>query len=77
VTGLFKLAWGLIIGMLIVAVFVLQSEYTREVFFGSEEDLLPKAGLGYFLIGCLTDGIPILLFGLAFLIFMVRQLSLQ
>ncbi len=68
---------GLIIGLLIVAIFVLQSEYTREVFFGSEEDLLPPAGLAYFLIGCLTDGIPILLFGLAFLIFLIRQLSIQ
>ncbi len=68
---------GLIIGLIIVVVFVLQSEYTRELFFGSEEDLLPPAGLAYFLIGCLTDGIPILLFVLAFLIFLIRHLSIQ
>lgn len=68
---------GVVIGMLIVAVFVLQSEYTREVFFGAEEDLLLPEGLASFLIGCLTDGIPILLFGLAFLIFIIRQLSIQ
>ena len=68
---------GLIIGMVIVAMFILPSEYTREVFFGSEEELLPPAGFAYFVLGCLTDGIPILLLGLALLIFVIRQLSIQ
>lgn len=68
---------GLIIGMIIVAVFVLPSEYTRAVFFGSEEDLRPTEGLLYLVIGCLTDGIPIILLLLAFLIFVIRQLALQ
>jgi hypothetical protein len=68
---------GITIGMVIVAILVLQSDYTRDVFFGSGEGLLPREGLAYFLIGCLTDGIPILLFGLALLILVVRQLPFQ
>ncbi len=68
---------GVIIGMMIVAIFVLRSEDTREVFFGTEEELLPTEGLAYSLIGCLTDGIPMFLFGLAFLIFIIRQLAFQ
>jgi hypothetical protein len=68
---------GVVIGMVIVAILVLQSDYTRAVFFGSGEGLLLEEGLAYFLIGCLTDGIPIFLFGLALMIFMARQLSFQ
>ena len=68
---------GIVIGMVIVAILVLQSDYIRDLFFGSGEDLVPIEGLAYFLIGCLTDGVPILLFGLAFLIFIVRWLSFQ
>lgn len=68
---------GLIIGMVIVAVFVLPSENTREGFFGSKEELPPPVGFAYFLLGCTTDGIPALLLGLALLIFIIRQLSIQ
>jgi len=47
------------------------------MFFGFEEELLPPKRSIYFLLGRLTDGIPILLLLLAFLIFVIRQLALQ
>lgn len=39
---------GITIGMVIMAILVLQSDYTRDVFFGSGEGLLPREGLAYF-----------------------------